>query len=86
MAVHTIMLPDMARGDEPRTVVWDDEAGTVGGGHSHVPHMQGLLAKPRPLDCSSDGMVLILQDPAHDPQDFLHLLIGAYWPIVEEPL
>ena len=84
MTVHTIMLPDRMRGREPRSVIWDDEAGTVTGEHSRVPWMQELLARPTPLDASSEGMVLFLQDPAHDPRDFLHILAGSYWPILHE--
>ena len=48
MAVHTIMLPDMLYGDEPRTVIRDDVAGTVEGTHSDVPGMAGPLPGPRP--------------------------------------
>ena len=86
MAVHTIMLPDRMRGREPRSIVWDDEAGTVTGEHSGVPLMQKILAAPTPVDCSDVGLVLFLLDPAHDPADFWWLLYGAYWPVVEEPL
>ena len=86
MAVHTIMLPDRMRGREPRSIVWDDEAGTVTGEHFDVPWMQRMLASPTPVDFSSEGRVLFLLDPAHDPADFWWLLYTAYWPVVEEPL
>ena len=33
MTVHTTRLPDMLYGDEPRTILWDDEAATVEGDH-----------------------------------------------------
>ena len=86
MSVHTIMLPDRMRGREPRSVVWDDEAGTVTGEHSDVPWMQEVLAQPTPVDFSDEGRELFLLDPAHDPADFWHLLLVAFWPIDDEPL
>ena len=86
MAVHTIMLPDMLYGDEPRTVIWDDSAGTVTGTHSKVPSMQAILDAPKPVDRSGEGIVLFLKDPGHDPAEFLHLLSAAFWPILDEPL
>ncbi len=86
MAVHTIMLPDRMRGREPRSVIWDDEKGTVTGEHYEVPWMQEILAKPTPVDFSNDEMEIHLLDPAHDPRDFLWLLLRAYWPILDEPL
>ena len=86
MAVHTIMLPDWMRGREPRSVVWDDEAGTVEGEHSGVPWMQRVFAMPTPVDFSIEGLEVFLADPAHDPADFWHLLIISFWPIADEPL
>ena len=86
MTVHTIMLPDMVRGDEPRSVVWDDEAGTVTGEHRDVPWMQGILAEPTPVVMGDVMGAATLRDPGHDPADFLFLLGRAYWPVLEEPL
>jgi len=86
MAVHTVMLPDRRYGREPRTIVWDDEAGTVEGAHSKVPAMQRTLAAPKPVNYSCEGRVLYLDDPGHDPADFLRLLSAAFWPILREPL
>ena len=86
MAVHTIMLPDRMWGHEPRSVVWDDEAGTVTGEHSGVPWMQEMLAKPTPVDFSSEGRQLFLLDPAHEAADFWWLVFTEYWPIIDEPL
>ncbi|MBC6406280.1 MAG: hypothetical protein GDA41_11285 [Rhodospirillales bacterium] len=86
MAIHTIMLPDMRYGDEPRSVVWDDEAGTVEGTHSDIPWMQRDLAAPKPVNYSSHERVLYLKDPGHDPAEFLWLLKTAFWPILREPL
>ena len=87
MTVHTIMLPDYMYGREPRSVVWDDEAGTVEGEHSDVPWMQRILAASTPFDgLSGQGRRLLLDDPAHDARDFLWLLGTAYWPAFDEPL
>ena len=86
MAVHTIMLPDRLYGDEPRSVIRDDVAGTVEGTHSKVPGMRRTLARPTPVNGSSDECVLYLHNPAHDPADFLWLIGTAYWPILVEPL
>ncbi len=86
MAIHRINLPDMLYGREMRTVIWDDVAGTVAGTHSDVPDMQRDLALPTPLDCSSEGRVLYLHDPAHDPADFLWLLGLTFNGILYEPL
>ncbi len=86
MTVHTIMLPDMMHGREPRSVIWDDEAGTVTGEHYDVPWMQEALAATPPIEVE-DGMRLVtLHNPGHDPADFLRLLWRAYWPVMEEPL
>ena len=40
MTVHAITLPDMLRGEEPRTILWDDEAGTVSGTHYNLPDIR----------------------------------------------
>ena len=50
MAIHTIMLPDFNKaGRPPRSVIWDDEAGTVTGEHYDVPGMQETLADTPPI-------------------------------------
>ena len=56
------------------TLVWDDEAGTVEGDHWFAAGVREQLAQGAPLDLSRDGHFLVLQDPAHDPRDFWHLL------------
>ena len=62
-------------------------AGTVEGEHSDVPWMQQVLAAPTPYHgLSGEGRRLALEDPAHDPRDFLWLLDVAYWPALDEPL
>ena len=40
MATHRITMQDRMRGREPRTITWDDEAGTVAGDHSDVAHIR----------------------------------------------
>ena len=79
MTVHTIMLPDRLYGRELRSIIWDDEAGTVTGDHSKVPYIQGRLSEPAPVMLRNTALLVILQDPAHDPQDFIWLLWRA-WP------
>ena len=85
MTVHTIMLPEGHNGPT-RSVIWDDEAGTVTGEHSDVPWMQEVLAVPKPYVFGDVGGTLILHDPGHDPADFLAVLWRAYWPVLDEPL
>ena len=86
MTVHTIMLPDMRQYDGPRSVIWDDEAGTVTGEHSRVSDMQRMLAATPPVEVVDGMRVVTLNDPGHDPADFLRLLWDAYWPVKNEPL
>ena len=86
MTVHTIMLPDMMHYRGPRSVIWDDEAGTVTGEHSWVPWMQEMLAATPPIEIEDGMRPVILRDPGHDPADFLRLLWAAYWPVMNEPL
>ncbi|MCY4429342.1 MAG: hypothetical protein OXC11_02990 [Rhodospirillales bacterium] len=78
MAVHTIVIPDRLRGREPTTIIWDDAAGTVDGTHSQVPYLQQRSEKPKPVEISNLGGVFLPQDPAHDPSEFLALLIDIY--------
>ena len=42
--------------------------------------MQAALAAPKPLDLSSKGRVLYLEDPGHDPAAFLWLLVTSFSP------
>lgn len=85
MAIHTIMLPDMTKGREPRSIVWDDEAGTVEGDHFDVRYLKRVLAAPKPVTVGA-GHIWHLRDPGHDPSEFYLLLCLAYWPIEKEPL
>lgn len=74
MAIHTIMLPDMMHDDAPRSVIWDDEAGTVTGEHSSLPWIQECLAATPPIEVEAGMRGVTLNDPGHDPADFLRLL------------
>ena len=70
MARHTIPIEQWYAPE----IVWDDEAGTVEGDHWFAAGVRELLAQGAPLDLSRNGHILVLQDPAHDPRDFWHLL------------
>lgn len=85
MTVHVITLPDMLRGDEPRTILWDDEAGTVSGTHSSLLDIRQALDAPKPVEVGVAGRVWSLRDPAHDPAEFLVLLNMAHWEILTAP-
>ena len=71
--VHEIQYPDWSRGGELRSIVWDDEAGTVRGDHQFVPALEHSFKEK--LIATIQG-VTHLNDPAHDPRDFLALLYG----------
>ena len=86
MAVHTIVMPDVVRGEQPRRIVWDDEAGTVEGNHFDVPSIQRIIDAPKPVEVGGPGWVWSLRDPGHDPAEFLVILCVLYWPIETEPL
>ena len=86
MAVHTITLPDGMRSDDLRTIVWDDEAGTVSGTHYNLPYIRRIFAAPKPVEVGVCGRVWRLRDPAHDPAEFLVLLEVTYWPALVSPL
>ena len=88
MAVHTIMLPDLMRGRELRSIVWDDEAGTVSGDHYRVVDgdIQRILDRPKPMKVGGPWGYWKLDDPAHDPAEFLVVLYTLHGHIVFEPL
>ncbi|MYF98470.1 hypothetical protein F4212_04950 [Candidatus Poribacteria bacterium] len=86
MAIHTITIPDWQRGDELRSIVWDDEAGTVNGEHSLVPDLRRFFDAPKPITVGDPGGTWDLRDPAHNPVEFLTLLGVVFWPVLGEPL
>ena len=82
MARHVITIPYGAGGTGE--IVWDDEAGTVEGTHYWAGYIRRWIEEGGvPLDLSGDGQILILNDPLHDPRDFLRLLPHEMW---SEPL
>ena len=87
MAVHTIMLPDRMRGRELRSIVWDDEAGTVSGDHYDVDeNIRRILERPKPMEVGGPWGYWKLQDPAHDPAEFLVVLYQFCNAVRREPL
>ena len=86
MTVHTIMLPDRMHERGLRSVIRDDEAGTVTGEHNEAPDMQAMLTAPPPIEWLDVMGTITLHDPGHDPADFLVLLWDAYQPVLDEPL
>ena len=77
MTVHRIEAPDPAAGWRCRAIEWDDAAGTVAGDHSAVPYLAEDLAAPPPFWRTGGPEPLYrLDDPAHDPADFLALAIA----------
>ena len=77
--IHRIEFADDLYGGELREIVWDDEAGTVAGGHSCVERLRAVLAEPPPVDLSDFAQELTLRDPRHDPADFLAALLPLDW-------
>ena len=71
--IHEFAIPDIFAGRELRTVVWDDEAGTVDGTHYAVPHLRQSMDMA-PLTMHEVAGTLTLADPAHSAPDFLALL------------
>ena len=86
MATHRITIPDRLRGGEPRTIIWDDEAGTVAGTHYRVPEFRRVFDADKPVRIGNPGRTWDLHNPAHDPAEFLALLRQLYWPALDEPL
>ena len=85
MTVHTIRLPDMLYGDEPRTILWDDEAAIVEGDHSKIPWMRERIAAA-PTELVNETCTIPLKDPGRDPREFWRLLIAVFYPVAREPL
>ena len=74
MAKHTLMIPDFMVGRELRSIVWDDEAGAVEGEHSQLYRLRDVLAATPPYVIGDIAETWTLEDPAHDPADFLAAL------------
>ena len=86
MARHVITIPDLMAGRELRTIVWDNEAGTVEGTHYDIEYIQRIFDAPKPVTAGDPGLAWDLTDPAHDPAQFLVLLWVSYNGIRREPL
>ena len=86
MAKHEIRIPDWRRGQELRTIVWDDEAGAVEGDHSQIEWIDRVLAAPKPVTVGDSGRVWALSDPGRDPAEFLVLIRDIHWPALAAPL
>ena len=87
MAKHTLMIPDIMVGRDLRSIVWDDEAGTVEGEHSRLYRLREALARPTPLILHNIAASWTLAAPAHDPADFLALLGRIIdWSVLGDPL
>ena len=87
MAKHTIMFPDWMVGRELRSIVWDDEAGAVEGDHSCLDLIREIFAEPTPYVIGDVAAYWTLEDPAHNPADFLTVLSRHIdWRVLEDPL
>ena len=90
MAVHTIMLP-AARGPEfshdLRSIVWDDEAGTVEGDHPAVGSITLALASDKPVYVGHWTRSWRLTDPGRNAAEMLTLLYSDAHPdVIRDPL
>ena len=86
MAKHTIMFPDWMVGREPRSIVWDDEAGAVEGDHSQIDVIRRAFAKPTPYVIGDVAHHWTLEDPAHNPADLLTVLsLLVDWQAFDDP-
>lgn len=73
-------------GRELRRIVWDDEAGTVGGDHSEIADIRRVFDAPKPVTVGDPGGTWDLRDPAHDATEFLTFLGVCDWRVLDEPL
>ena len=77
MTIHRIEAPDWTVGHELRAIVWNDETGEATGDHVCAPWLAKTLAGPAPLVIADAPWPHYrLEDPAHDPADFLALILG----------
>ncbi len=79
MTIHRIQYPDLMRGRELRTIIWDDVAGAVDGDHSRISYIRKVIeeTKKGPVNVSCIPVGVLVTDPAHYPKDFLTVL-GRY--------
>lgn len=78
--IHEFHIPDGMHGGELRSVVWDDDAGTVEGSHYGVAELRRSIAAA-PLTITFVAGALSLDNPARSAPDFLALL----WSICYSP-
>ena len=75
MTIHRIEAPDWTVGHELRAIVWNDETGEATGDHVCAPWLAKTLAGPMPIvRTRAPWPHYRLEDPAHDPADFLALI------------
>lgn len=79
MTVHRIMAPDSFAGHELRELAWNDEIGELTGDHTDVAGFAQDLAGPMPIhNRGSFKPNYVLEDPAHNPADFLALILELH--------
>ena len=69
-----------------RSIVWDDEDGTVEDDHIAVDSFKRVFAADKPVTVGDTGLAWDLTDPAHDPAQFLAVLWSVHAPALVEPL
>ena len=86
MTVHTIQLPDWRNGADGalRTLVWDDEAGTVSGDYSQVDDIREFFRRPERWTAGDPTGVLQFKDPRHIPEDFKGMIVLVECPAVAD--
>ena len=84
MAEHTIEIPDSMAGRELRRIVWNDETGEVSGDHSDIRAIRATI-EAAPVERDSGGRVWLLEDPGHNPAEFLTMLSILDWRILGWP-
>ena len=82
--IHTIRISDRMRDRGKRTIVWEDEEGTVVGDHSGMPWVRSVFEAETPVTLGG-RVARDLRDPAHDPGEMLVLIHTIFWPKLAEP-
>ena len=80
MTAHTIQLPDRRNGANGalRTLVWDDEAGTVSGDYSRVDDIREFFRRPERWTAGDAKGVRQFKDPRHIPEDFKGMIVAVF--------